>query len=65
MVYYILYFHVLDVFDATFYSNHLDVNWHLKYEIHGLMVMLVIRHIVILFTYLLSIKSIHGGLLIL
>ena len=32
-------------FDVTFYSNHLDVNWDLKYDsvpnIHGLMGMLV------------------------
>ena len=36
-------------FDVTFYSNHLDVNWDLKYDsvpkIHGLMGMLVSRYI--------------------
>ena len=35
-------------FDVTFYSNHLDVNWDLKYDnvpdIHGLMGMLVILY---------------------
>ena len=39
-------------FDVTFYSNHLDVNWDLKYDsvpkIHGLMGMLVSIYIAVL-----------------
>ena len=52
-------------FDVTFYNNHLDVNWDLKYDsvsdIHGLMGMLVnaalnIYNIKMYF----YIRSVHG-----
>jgi len=51
-------------FDVSFYSNHLDVNWDIKYDsvpkIHGLMGTLVTTTYISKLRYLLFTRSIYG-----
>ena len=60
----VVYTNPLAIFDVTFHSNHLDVDWKIQDNMlvnsHGLMGKKSLPIIIILFLYVYNYRSIHG-----